>query len=79
MHYARIIECFYRFIWSSLSLANVISGECRRQAESEVTINFNVTECDARVSNVYVEARAHFLFVAYRKYPQTAPRYTGQP
>ena len=28
MSYARINEWFYRFIWSSLNLANVISGEC---------------------------------------------------
>ena len=35
-------------------------------------------EYDARVSNVYVEARAHFLSAAYRRYPRTAPRYNSQ-
>lgn len=36
MNYAGINECFTQFIWSSLNIANVASGECRRQAESEI-------------------------------------------
>ena len=76
MHYARIIECFYRFIWSSLSLANVISGECRRQAESEVTINFNAAECDVHASIVCAEAQVRFWSGSCRTCPLNAPRHS---
>ena len=41
MNYAHINECFRRFSWSSLSLANVISGELRSKAASEITAFFH--------------------------------------